>query len=657
MKLSIIIVNYNVEYFLEQCLHSVRKACKNISSDVYVVDNNSVDGSVEMVAEKFPEVILIANKDNPGFSKANNQAIKISKAEYVLLLNPDTVVEEDTFEKVIDFMDSHPDAGGLGVKMIDGKGNFLPESKRGLPTPSVAFYKIFGLSKLFPKSKKFAKYHLGHLDNDKIHEIDVLAGAFMLMRKETLDKVGLLDETFFMYGEDIDLSYRIILGGYKNYYYPDTSIIHYKGESTKKGSLNYVFVFYNAMIIFAKKHFSQKHASIFSLLINMAIYLRAGASILSRFIKKLALPLADAAIMYSGMLYLTRYWERNHKFIEGGEYPFEYIAYVLPAYIIIWQLVIKLSGGYDKPVKPARILRGIAIGTFVILAIYGLLSESWRYSRALIIMGAAWTGFSYLLSRFVLHLIKFPGFDFDSNKQKRILIVGDEQEADRVQRLLQQTHINSGFVGLISPDEHKLKHENQLGILRQLQDIINIYKADEVIFCAKNLSAQEIINQMSLIGNTHLDIKIAPPESMYVIGSNSINAQGELYALNVNSITKKENQRNKRILDVLIAVFILLLSPILILFVKNKLGLVGNLFQVMFGKKSWVGYSPNGNLEHLPKIKDGVLNPSDTIKNIQKDKNTVEKLNLLYAKEYQSTSDLNIITHSIRDLGRAKNEE
>ena len=204
--------------------------------------------------------------------------------------------------------------------------------------------------------------------------------------------------------------------------------------------------------------------------------------------------------------------------------------------------VIKLSGGYDKPVKPARILRGIAIGTFVILAIYGLLSESWRYSRALIIMGAAWTGFSYLLSRFVLHLIKFPGFDFDSNKQKRILIVGDEQEADRVQRLLQQTHINSGFVGLISPDEHKLKHENQLGILRQLQDIINIYKADEVIFCAKNLSAQEIINQMSLIGNTHLDIKIAPPESMYVIGSNSINAQGELYALNVNSITKKENQ-------------------------------------------------------------------------------------------------------------------
>ena len=657
MKLSVIIVNYNVEYFLEQCLHSVRKACKNIEADVYVVDNNSVDGSVEMVAEKFPEVILIANKDNPGFSKANNQAIRISKAEYVLLLNPDTVVEEDTFEKVIQFMDANPDAGGLGVKMIDGKGNFLPESKRGLPTPAVAFYKIFGLSKIFPKSKKFAAYHLGHLDNDQIHEVDVLAGAFMLMRKETLDKVGLLDETFFMYGEDIDLSYRIILGGYKNYYYPDTSIIHYKGESTKKGSLNYVFVFYNAMIIFAKKHFSQKHASIFSFLINMAIYLRAGASIFSRFIKKLALPLVDAVLMYSGMLYLTRYWERNHKFIEGGEYPFEYIAYVMPAYILIWQIVIKLSGGYDKPVKPAKILRGLVVGTFVILAIYGLLSESWRYSRALIIMGAAWTGFSFLVSRFVLHLLKVPGYDLESKKQKRILIVGDETEAQRVQQLLQQTHINSGFIGLVSPNEEKLKHENQLGVLRQLQDIINIYKADEVIFCAKNLSAQEIINQMSLIGSTHLDIKIAPPESMYVIGSNSINAQGELYALNVNSIAKKENQRNKRILDILISLITLLSFPLLVFLVKQKGGLLSNSFRVLFGKRSWVGYDPQGDLEHLPKIKKGILTPSDTIESLQKDTNTIEKLNLLYAKEYQSTSDLDIILHSIKHLGRTKNEE
>jgi len=272
MKLSVIIVNYNVKYFLEQCLHSVIKATQNVSSEVFVVDNNSVDGSCAMVQEKFPQVKLIANKQNTGFSKANNQAIRISQGEYVLLLNPDTVVEEDTFSKVVDFMDSHADAGGLGVKMIDGKGVFLPESKRGLPTPIVAFYKIFGFSSLFPKSKIFSKYHLGYLNNDETNEIEVLAGAFMLMRKSTLDKVGLLDEDYFMYGEDIDLSYRITLGGYKNYYYPETTIIHYKGESTKKGSINYVKVFYNAMIIFASKHFSAGNARLFSFVINFAIY-------------------------------------------------------------------------------------------------------------------------------------------------------------------------------------------------------------------------------------------------------------------------------------------------------------------------------------------------------------------------------------------------
>jgi GT2 family glycosyltransferase len=248
MKLSVIIVNYNVIHFLEQCLLSVQKAISGLEVEVFVVDNNSVDGSVSMVREKFPWVNLIANNDNPGFSKANNQAIKVSKGEYVLLLNPDTVVEEDTFSKCIAFMDQHPDAGGLGVKMVDGKGEFLPESKRGLPTPEVAFYKLSGLSRLFPKSKRFGQYHLTYLSREETHKIDVLSGAFMMMRRETLEKSGLLDETFFMYGEDIDLSYRIKLAGYNNYYFPETRIIHYKGESTKKSSVNYVYTFYNAMV-------------------------------------------------------------------------------------------------------------------------------------------------------------------------------------------------------------------------------------------------------------------------------------------------------------------------------------------------------------------------------------------------------------------------
>ncbi|HNO04596.1 MAG TPA: glycosyltransferase family 2 protein, partial [Flavobacteriales bacterium] len=208
MKLSVIIVNYNVRAYLEQCLRTVFEALEGVDGDVFVVDNQSTDGSVEMVREKFPGVRLIANKENVGFSRANNQAIRESSAEYVLLLNPDTVVGEDVFRTVITFMDKRPACGGLGVKMIDGAGRFLPESKRGLPTPAVAFYKIIGLTRLFPRSKVFGRYHLGHLPENEAAPIEILSGACMFLRKRTLDQAGLLDESFFMYGEDLDWAKR-----------------------------------------------------------------------------------------------------------------------------------------------------------------------------------------------------------------------------------------------------------------------------------------------------------------------------------------------------------------------------------------------------------------------------------------------------------------
>ena len=195
-----------------------------------------------MLNNEFPYINLIVNNENVGFAKANNQAIKRAKGKYILLLNPDTIIQENTLNETINFFEEHPDAGGLGVKMFDGNGNFLPESKRSLPDPSIAFYKIFGLSRLFPKSKKFGQYHLNYMDENEICEIDVISGAFFMTRKVVIDKIGMLDESFFMYGEDIDLSYRIQTSGYKNFYFPKTSIIHYKGESTKKTSVNYIAV-------------------------------------------------------------------------------------------------------------------------------------------------------------------------------------------------------------------------------------------------------------------------------------------------------------------------------------------------------------------------------------------------------------------------------
>lgn len=645
LKISVIIVNYNVEYFLEQCLNAVYKALEKVSGEVFVVDNNSIDGSVEMVRAKFPQAILIANKDNRGFSKANNQAMEIAKGEYFLLLNPDTVVEEDTFEKVVRFMDEHPQAGGLGVRMLDGKGNFLPESKRGLPTPAVAFYKIFGLSAIFPKSKRFGKYHLGYLSEFETHEVEILSGAFMLMRKTALDKVGLLDEAFFMYGEDIDLSYRILLGGYKNYYFPETRIIHYKGESTKKSSVNYVFVFYRAMVIFAEKHFSQKNAKLFSFLINFAIYLRAGLAIIARFIKRAALPVFDFLYLFTGLSLMTRYWHQ-----VNIEFPPSIIRFAIPAYTLTWMLSVFYQGGYDFPTKIWKYVKGTLIGTLGILVIYALLPKEWQFSRLYILLGTAWILFYYVLSRLFLHFSISKKFSLSGAQNQKFIIVGSLEESQRVGDLLRQTNSKIDSILLVAASESK--EAEQVGVMSQLDQIAFIHKADEIIFCAKDTSAQQILEWMSILGAAHIDFKIAQPDSLYLIGSNSIDTAGDLYVLNINEISKPTNVRNKRSLDVLISVLFLIATPVMIWNFKNKGKWFQNMLQSFLGKKSLVGYYLPSKLEsqQLPSIKRGILNPSDGFKEI--DPQILSKLNLIYARDYSIWKDLAILQKAWKQLDR-----
>ena len=255
MKLSVVIVNYNVRYYLEQCLDSVLKATKNIEAEVLVFDNHSKDGSVDYLKTRFPQVHFIESNHNLGFARGNNVAIRQSQGQYVLLLNPDTFVGEEVLADTLAFMEAHPKAGALGVRMLKNTGEPALESRRGLPSPMTAFYKMCGLCARFPKSRRFGRYYMGYLPWDKPAQIEVVSGAFCLLRRKVLDDVGLLDEDFFMYGEDIDLSYRVLKGGYENWYFP-ASIMHYKGESTQKSSFRYVHVFYDAMLIFFRKHYS-----------------------------------------------------------------------------------------------------------------------------------------------------------------------------------------------------------------------------------------------------------------------------------------------------------------------------------------------------------------------------------------------------------------
>ena len=278
MRLSIIIVNYNVRAYLEQCLQSVQKALEGIEGEVWVVDNNSPDDSVAVLRRDYPWVHLIANTENMGFARANNLAIRQSQSDYVLLLNPDTVVEEPTLRGVIEFMDAHPEAGGAGVMMHNEDGTLAPESRRGLPTPWVAGLKMLGFTK---------RYYMSHLPWDQPGRIDVISGAFCMLRRKALDQVGLLDADFFMYGEDIDLSYRLRKGGWQNWYLP-FEIVHYKGRSTQKTDFRYVHIFYQAMLIFFRKHY--RHLSFFyAIPVKMAIYFRAFIALIDILRKKLHL--------------------------------------------------------------------------------------------------------------------------------------------------------------------------------------------------------------------------------------------------------------------------------------------------------------------------------------------------------------------------------
>ena len=282
MDLTVVIVNYRVRYFLEQTLRSVMEAVQGLTAEVIVIDNASGDGSLEFVRERLPECVYVENRENVGFARANNIGIRMARGEYTLILNPDTIICKRVIDDCLEWMRTHERCSAIGAHMVDGNGVFLPESKRAFTTPWVSFCKIFGLSALFPRSRWFAKYHLRYLSEDEPHQVDVLSGAFMFCRTSLLQQVDGLDEDFFMYGEDIDLSYRLVLAGGENWYVP-TTMIHYKGESTKKDSMRYVRVFYDAMLIFYRKHFPHMSWVLYPV-IKLGVFVRAGMAMVKRLV-------------------------------------------------------------------------------------------------------------------------------------------------------------------------------------------------------------------------------------------------------------------------------------------------------------------------------------------------------------------------------------
>jgi len=636
ITLSVIIVNYNVSYFLEQCLNSVYRSRGIEHMEVIVVDNRSSDNSVAMIKQKFPQVLLMENARNLGFSKANNQGIEQAKGAYVVLLNPDTVVEEHTLEKTLKTFESDEKIGGIGVRMVDGKGKFLPESKRGLPTPWVAFYKVFGLAALFPRSKRFGKYHLTYLSSTENHDVDVLSGAYMGLRVSMLERVGLLDETFFMYGEDIDLSYRIQQAGYKNRYLAETTIIHYKGESTKKSSVNYVLVFYKAMIIFARKHFSQNRAIFFSFLIYLGIIVRASIALLRRFFMFVFPSLLSNSIVLCGLYALTLPWQANHI-----EFPQVVYFWMIPCYWGIWAASNLLGGSYDPPFKPKKLLTSTLFATLLILVIYALLPKSLQFSRLYILFGALWFFAWVLLERLGRYLLLRQSNGWNLRGKTRFLIVADEEEFQRIKSMVLQQGKEVEYVHAAHTSQAFL--ESKVTTPCALEEL-NLSNYDEVIFSAKDLSAGTIIHWMITIQQSNLDFKIAQPDTDFIIGSNSIETPGEYYKININNLSRPEKLRSKRFLDLISSLLFLIFSWMLVAFYRNKIGFFQNILDVLRSKKTWVGFIPSKDNyvdPLLPRIKTGVVYPS--YPPYSEPQEIKDKLNLIYARDYSVSQDIKIL--------------
>ncbi len=644
MTLSVIIVNYNVKHFLEQCLYSLQQSLQGVSAEVFVIDNNSTDGSIAFLSPLFPGINFIVNESNIGFAKACNQGLSLSTGKYILFLNPDTILAEDSITKSIAFLEANTNAGALGIHMIDGSGRFLKESKRSFPAPLTSLYKLFGLSRLFPRSKTFSQYHLGHLPENENHEVDVLAGAYMLIKKEVLQKTGGFDETFFMYGEDVDLSYRMQQAGYQNFYFAEASIIHFKGESTKKGNLNYVKMFYTAMSTFVQKHYGDR-AKGFNLLIHAGIWVRGILSGVSRFIQKIGLPLIDAAIIFLSFFLLKTIWSTYIK--PETVYPANLVMIALSVFTLVFLFTAYYAGLYDGRYKQKDLRKSLGIATIVVLVIYSLLPEQYRFSRGVILFGGA-TAFLFItLLRKLLLKLNVLQTEEDKDGYAQTLFVGTKEEYEKFVTLFTTINLHHKILGRIAVEE------NDKDTLAQKEDLVllnNKIDFSEIIFCAGTLSYANILALLPQLKGKKMKIYHASSQS--VVGSDSNKKSGEAFALHKElRLASPHRLREKRLLDVALAIMGIVSFPIQLFIIRKPFRFFTNCFTVLFNKKTWIGYTNES--KKLPAIKKAVLtvdgSPFTAVQVTNKE--SISLLSYWYAHDYTVNKDIGIICRNYRKLG------
>ena len=619
---------------------------KGLEAEVIVIDNSSSDNSVAFLKPRFPFVSFIENAGNIGFSKACNQGLANAKGKYILFLNPDTIVPEDCFAKCIGFLSSRPDAGACGIKMLDGSGKFLKESKRSFPSPITSLYKLFGLSRIFPRSKQFSKYHLGHLDNNETHQVDVLAGAFIMVKKEVLDKTGGFDETFFMYGEDVDLSYRIQEKGFHNYYFADSSIIHFKGESTRKGSMNYVRMFYKAMSIFVNKHYGSGRAGLFNFFIQCAIWARAVMSAIANFIRRAGLPLLDAGLILLSFFVMKNIWNTYVKTDTHYENRLLFIAF--PSFTLVYLLAAWYAGLYDRWYKKSELIGSTIIATVVMLAVYALLPEQYRFSRGIILFGA----FLAFILISILRWVLIRGGVISSGNEKKdhanTLVVGSVEEYKKVLQLMEEAGMKEKVLGRVAVNEND---PQAIGYWSRLDTISQSVPFNEIIICEGSLSFKNIIESLQQVKDK-AKIKIHAADSQSIVGSDSKDTAGEsLSKENGCRLANPYNRRLKRLVDVCIALAGLVSFPIQLFVVRKPFSFFGNCIDVLFGRKTWIGYSAPE--KDLPSLRRAIIACNGIPASIKQElpKESLQMVDYWYARDYEPATDLKLVWKIYRRLG------
>jgi GT2 family glycosyltransferase/lipopolysaccharide/colanic/teichoic acid biosynthesis glycosyltransferase len=558
VELSVIVVNYKVKEFLEQALISVKKSLKNIISEIIVVDNASRDGSSELIRKRFPEVKLLVNTENLGFAKASNQGLHLAQGEFIALLNPDTIVQEDTFSSMLDFFKNHPDTGMLGCKILNPDGTLQLACRRSFPSPWVAFTKLCGLSHLFKKSKLFGKYNLTYLDPDLSYEVEAISGSFMLIQRKILDEVGYLDESFFLYGEDLDWCYRIREKGWKVRYFADTKIIHFKGESSKRTEIDNLKAFYQAMRLFVRKHFKRKYLLIPYWLLLVAIWIRAALSIFKRIFISLSIPLADFVFLNVALVLGV--------YLRFGD--FSDLRSFIPVNIVYSLIVIAslhLFGCYDKH-KFSSSKSGLAVlFGFLFIASLTYFLNQFAYSRLVILLDgilslviiSGWRLLLKFLPR--IGLMPLKGTLGKTLLARNTVIVGDFASGEKlVEKLNSQIDVGYNIAGLVSVNGRDTGQTyggmKVLGSVDYLNSIIQEKKIHEVIFSTSRLSYDQILGIIARSRNQRVNFKLVPSNLEVIIGKASIERLEDLPLLEIDYKLHQNRYRYvKRMFDVFFA--------------------------------------------------------------------------------------------------------